>query len=81
MLQNDLNLQNVANNYFLKIQLHNPADFENAENAYLLANIGADTAEHERNFAKFCQEQLAPTLLPAAWSCVALPPALYKRAP
>ena len=31
------------------------------KNAYLLAKIGADTAENERNFAEICQK-LATTL-------------------
>ena len=31
------------------------------QNAYLLAKIGADTAENERNFAEICQK-LATTL-------------------
>ena len=32
------------------------------QNAYLLAKIGADTAENEQHFAEFCQK-LATTLL------------------
>ena len=48
MLQN---LQNFAK--FQKCQLDNLVDFEKMlKNAYLLAKIGADTAEDERNFAE-----------------------------
>ena len=38
-------------------------------NAYLLAKIGADTAENERKFAEKLQKKLATTLrMPAAAS-------------
>ena len=38
---------------FQNFQLDNLVDFEKcSKNAYLLAEIGADTAENERNFAQ-----------------------------
>ena len=54
MLQN---LQNLAK--FQKCHLDNLVDFEKIkmlQNAYLLAKIGADTAENERSFAEYLPE-------------------------
>ena len=39
------------------------------KNAYLLAKIGADTAENERNFAEICQK-LATTLRVRRWTAL-----------
>ena len=48
MLQN---LQNFAK--FQKFHLDNLVDFEKMlQNAYLLAKLGADTAENEQHFAE-----------------------------
>ena len=45
------NLQNFVK--FQKFQLENLVDFEKMlQNAYLLAKIGADTAENEQHFAE-----------------------------
>ena len=42
----------------MKIQFDNLVDLKNAENAYLLAKIGADTAENEQKFAKNCKKNV-----------------------
>ena len=61
------NLQNFAR--FQKFQLGNLVDFwKMLQNAYFLANIGADTAENEHHFAEICQklETTLPTPLEAS---------------
>ena len=60
MSQNLQNLQNFVK--FQKFQFENLVDFEKMlQNAYLLAKIGADTADNERTLAEHFQK-LATTL-------------------